>query len=80
MFQALALLLKVIKTMPNILAVGDIIITKFPSQNPQGREQEGIRPVRAIDLNRVISYLGTLANDQYQSISYNIQKMLLSLN
>lgn len=30
--------------MSNLLAVRDIVIIKFPCQNPQGREQEGIRP------------------------------------
>jgi mRNA interferase MazF len=37
-------LLKVAKKMSDLLTVGDLIITRFPSQNPQGREQEGIRP------------------------------------
>ncbi len=120
--------------MSNLLAVRDIVIIKFPCQNPQGREQEGIRPglivgfpqkigiprfplvfvaplttdrnqswviaspnlyprismgvanlpqnsvilldqIRAIDLNRVVRYLGTLTVEQYQLILDSLQKM-----
>ncbi len=123
----LVLGLKVTKIMLNSLAIRDIIIVRFPCQNPQGREQEGIRPalivgfpqaignpryplilvaplttnrlqswainspnlypqlsigvanlpqnslilldqIRAIDLNRVVRYLGTLKIEQYQPI------------
>jgi mRNA interferase MazF len=123
--------------MSDLLAVGDILITGFPSQNPQGREQEGIRPalivgfpqnigvprfplvfvaplttdrsqnwaiaspdlypklstgqgnlprnsiilldqIRAIDLNRIDRYLGSLTTGEYQPIFSSIQKMLFS--
>lgn len=30
--------------MSDLLAIGDLVIARFPKQNPQGREQEGIRP------------------------------------
>jgi mRNA interferase MazF len=119
----------------DLLAVGDLVIARFPSQNPQGREQEGSRPalivgfpqrigiprfplalvaplttdrrqswalaspelypvlsmgqgnlprnsivlldqIRAIDLNRLDRYLGTLTAEEYQRIFSSIQKML----
>lgn len=34
--------------MSDSLTVRDIIIARFPTQNPQGREQEGIRPALVI--------------------------------
>lgn len=117
------------------LDIGDIVIIRFPLQNSQGREQEGIRPalivgipdkvaqprffliivapmtsdkqqswsinspqlypklsagiaklpndsiilldqIRAIDIKRVVSYLGTLTKNQYQSILNSLQIML----
>ena len=122
--------------MPDLLAVGDLVIARFPNQNPQGREQEGIRPClivgfpqnigvprfplifviplttdrnqswaiaspylypkltsgqgnlphnsiilldqfRAIDLNRIDRYLGSLTTEEYQPIFSSLQKMLL---
>ena len=120
--------------MSNNLAVRDIVIVRFPSQNPQGREQEGIRPalivglpqtlgnprfalifiaplttnrnqnwanaspslypplsqgdanlpqnslvlldqIRAIDLNRLVRYLGTLTTEQYKPILHSLKKI-----
>lgn len=119
----------------NPFDIGDIIIVKFPLHNPQGKEQEGIRPavvigipqkvgnsrfpiilvapmttekgqmwassspnlypklfegqaglpkasiilldqIRAIDLKRVVRYLGTLKPVEYQFIFTNIQKII----
>lgn len=34
--------------MSDPIVVGDVIIARFPTQNPQGREQEGIRPALVI--------------------------------
>ena len=121
--------------MSDLLAIGDLVIARFPSQKPQGREQEGIRPalivgfpqkigiprflltlaaplttdrrqswvlaspelypklsigqgnlprnsivlldqIRAIDLNRIYRYLGTLTIEEYQPIFSGIQTML----
>jgi mRNA interferase MazF len=118
--------------MSDLLAIGDLLIARFPSQNPQGRDQEGIRPalivgfphrigiprflltlvaplttdrrqswvlaspelypklsisqgnlprnsivlldqIRAIDLNRIDRYLGTLTIEEYQPIFSSIQ-------
>lgn len=120
--------------MPDSIVVGDIVIARFPTQNPQGREQEGVRPalvvgipqrlgnprfplllvapmtsdrsqtwainspdlypalaageaglpqnsiilldqVRAIDLNRIVRYLGSLSSEQYQPILNSLQIM-----
>jgi mRNA interferase MazF len=122
--------------MPDPIVIGDVVIARFPTQNPQGREQEGIRPaliigipqklgtprfpliivvpmtsdraqswavasptlypklasgeaglpqnsiilldqVRAIDSNRIVRYLGTLASDRYRPILDSLQTILL---
>jgi mRNA interferase MazF len=34
--------------MSDPIVVGDVVIARFPTQNPQGREQEGIRPALVI--------------------------------
>ena len=113
--------------MSDPIVFGDVVIARFPTQNPQGREQEGIRPaliigvpqklgvprfpliivapmtsdrsqtwavtspnlypklaggeaglpqhsivlldqVRAIDVNRIVRYLGSLSSDRYRLI------------
>jgi mRNA interferase MazF len=120
---------------PIVIVVGDIVIASFPTQNPQGREQEGIRPalvvgvpqklgiprfplllvapmtsdrsqswalaspilypklvageaglpqnsiilldqIRALDLNRILRYLGSLEVERYQVIHRSLQIML----
>ena len=122
--------------MTETIVVGDVVIARFPTQNPQGREQEGIRPaliigvpqklgiprfpliivapmtsdrnqswavisptlypklaaneaglpqnsiilldqLRAIDLNRIVRYLGSFSSDRYRPIFNNLQTMLL---
>lgn len=122
--------------MSETIVIGDVVIARFPTQNPQGREQEGIRPtliigvpqklgiprfpliivapmtsdrnqswavisatlyprlaageaglpqnsiilldqLRAIDLNRIVRYLGSLSSDRYRPIFNNLQTMLL---
>ena len=120
--------------MPDPIVVGDLVIARFPTQNPQGREQFGVRPalvvgvpqrlgiprfpllivapmtsdrsqtwavaspdlyptlaggeaglpqnsiilldqVRAIDLNRIVRYLGSLSSERYQPILNSFQIM-----
>jgi mRNA interferase MazF len=34
--------------MSDPIVVGDVVIARFPTQNPQGREQEGISPALVI--------------------------------
>jgi mRNA interferase MazF len=34
--------------MSDPIVVGDVVIARFPTQNPRGREQEGIRPALVI--------------------------------
>ena len=36
--------------MPDLIVIGDVVIASFPTQNPQGREQEGIRPALIIGI------------------------------
>lgn len=36
--------------MPDSIVVGDIVIARFPTQNPQGREQEGVRPALVVGI------------------------------
>jgi mRNA interferase MazF len=121
--------------MSNPFIVRDILIVRFPLHNPQGREQEGIRPalvvgvpqklgisrfstlivapittdkrqpwsstssnlypkltsgqgglpkdsiilldqIRAIDLNRIVRYLGTLKLEDYQPILNSLNNLL----
>ena len=122
--------------MSDPIIIGDVVIARFPTQNPQGKEQEGIRPaliigipqklgvprfpliivapmtsdrsqswavtsptlypklaageaglpqnsivlldqVRAIDLNRIVRYLGSLSSNRYRPILNSLQAMLL---
>jgi mRNA interferase MazF len=36
--------------MSDAIVVGDVVIARFPTQNPQGREQEGIRRALVIEV------------------------------
>jgi mRNA interferase MazF len=123
--------------MTRTFSIGDVVLAKFPEQDPQGREQQGLRPavvvalpeqigtprfplivvvplttdrgqswanaspdlypkleagdgglisasivlldqVRALDVNRVLRFWGTLKNEQYRPIQLGLAKLFSS--